>query len=129
MNLYNMSAPPRSQVVFDFIDNNDYYILSIDYLLKKLKCAKRNFLKRVNKYYLKNKNIIDKDIIGKYITLKELNKEDIKKYKYITDCNVILSILLRTYDGLYIPNKDIYITLDRLKVSYLINKEDLDNGK
>ncbi len=124
-----MGGPPSHIVEYKFIDNNEYYLISIKLLLKKFRCSMKGLVKKISRYINKHPEIVKSELIGRYTVLKTIKTDNNKRYIPITNIDTIINILLKTYNGLYVPNKELNIVKERFEQSYLIKKEDLEYGK
>ena len=127
--LHNMSAPPRSVVVFHQNQLNKYMAFNPIRLAKLINCRHiKNLVDEVREY-IKSHPDIDKYIkkptgymIAEYINLDGCDKYDRKlndklsKYQYVEcdDIELLIIVFGCTVGDLYIPNRKIIINETKL---------------
>ena len=131
--LKNMSAPPRSSVVFNKVQIQKYISfnpLTLKKLLNELG-YKGEINKMVEEYVNNNPNII-KNIkrpsgymLGVYI---EFNKElDLYKYEECTDLELLILVFCSTVGDLYIPNKELGFEENKFDKILLFAEEEVNS--
>lgn len=131
-NFHNMSVPPKSNIFIGTNINTEYILISYVILMKLLKSNPKSLEKDVENYINNHKDYVNKMPTSYMLALNE--EKPILEYVHnnstiCKDIDVILTILSKTVDHLYIPNRKSNFNKEYLFRILYFRKEDLYDWK